>query len=97
MDPPRTRAFGWSLATATAAAAGSSHTDFTTKGGATYLTIFSERLGHANIAFTIQTYQHVLPGMQAEAARVYEQLARPVPPAADDPVEGRRNGRRNTA
>ena len=30
----------------------------------------SERLGHANIAFTMQTYQHVLPGMQADAARV---------------------------
>ena len=29
----------------------------------------SERLGHANIAFTIQTYQHLLPGMQADAAR----------------------------
>ena len=30
--------------------------------------VVSERLGHANIAFTIQTYQHVLPGMQADAA-----------------------------
>jgi len=30
--------------------------------------VVSERLGHANIAFTIQTCQHVLPGMQAEAA-----------------------------
>jgi integrase len=28
----------------------------------------SERLGHANIAFTMQTYQHVLPGMQEDAA-----------------------------
>ena len=28
----------------------------------------SERLGHGNPAFTIDTYQHVLPGMQAEAA-----------------------------
>ena len=31
--------------------------------------VVSERLGHANIAFTMQTYQHVLPGMQADAAR----------------------------
>ena len=33
-----------------------------------------ERLGHGNPAFTIDTYQHVLPGMQAEAARVFEKL-----------------------
>ena len=35
----------------------------------------SERLGHAHIAHTIQTYQHLLPGMGAEAARTYERLA----------------------
>jgi integrase len=58
--------------------------------------VVSERLGHANIAFTIQTYQHVLPGMQADAARTYEQLATPVPPAAADPVERRRSSRKNT-
>ncbi|HEX6221976.1 MAG TPA: hypothetical protein VF115_12850 [Acidimicrobiia bacterium] len=34
------------------------------------LTAFS--LGHGNPAFTIDTYQHALPGMQAEAARTYE-------------------------
>jgi integrase len=57
----------------------------------------SERLGHANIAFTIQTYQHVLPGMQANAARTFEQLTAPVPPATTDTVERRRNRRKNTA
>lgn len=36
--------------------------------------VVSERLGHAKPAFTIDTYQHVLPGMQANAARVFEQL-----------------------
>jgi integrase len=36
--------------------------------------VVSERLGHATPGFTIETYQHVLPGMQAEAARVFEQL-----------------------
>lgn len=36
--------------------------------------VVSERLGHANAAFTIETYQHVLPGMQADAARVVEEL-----------------------
>ena len=39
--------------------------------------VVSERLGHANPAFTIDTYQHVLPGMQAEAARVFETLITP--------------------
>ena len=28
--------------------------------------VVSERLGHATAAFTIETYQHVMPGMQAE-------------------------------
>ena len=56
--------------------------------------VVSERLGHANIAFTIDTYQHVLPGMQADAARVYEALARP---SGTTPEELRRKGRRNTA
>jgi integrase len=30
--------------------------------------IVSERLGHANIAITLDTYAHVLPSMQQEAA-----------------------------
>lgn len=30
--------------------------------------VVSERLGHANPAFTMSVYQHVLPGMQADAA-----------------------------
>jgi len=29
---------------------------------------------------TVDTYQHVLPGMQAEAARVFEQLIAPAAP-----------------
>lgn len=51
--------------------------------------VVSERLGHANPAFTIDTYQHVLPGMQAEAARTFEQLKEQRPGTA-----GRRAGRR---
>jgi integrase len=39
--------------------------------------VVSERLGHSHIAFTMQTYQHVLPGMQADAAAAYERLADP--------------------
>ena len=37
--------------------------------------VVSERLGHATPTFTIETYQHVLPGMQADAARVFEHLS----------------------
>lgn len=36
--------------------------------------VVSERLGHAMSAFTIDSYQHVLPGMQADAARCFERL-----------------------
>jgi integrase len=35
--------------------------------------VVSERLGHASIAVTLDTYSHVLPNMQEEAA---EQVAR---------------------
>jgi integrase len=34
----------------------------------THAKIVSERLGHANIGITLDTYSHVLPGMQREAA-----------------------------
>jgi integrase len=59
--------------------------------------VVSERLGQANIAFTIETYQHVLPGMQADAACTYQRLTAPVPPAVADAVERRGNRRRKTA
>jgi integrase len=36
--------------------------------------VVSERLGHANPAFTITVYQHVIPGMQADAATVFSDL-----------------------
>lgn len=38
------------------------------------LKVVSERLGHASAAFTMVTYQHVLPGMQADAAARFAQL-----------------------
>jgi integrase len=52
--------------------------------------VVSERLGHGNPAFTIDTYQHVLPGMQQEAARTFEQLIKVEQPR----TAGRRPGRR---
>ena len=36
--------------------------------------IVSERLGHSTIAVTMDTYSHVLPGMQEEAAKAVEDL-----------------------
>ena len=36
--------------------------------------IVSERLGHASIGITLDTYSHVLPGMQAEAAQAFDAL-----------------------
>lgn len=36
--------------------------------------VVSERLGHSNPGFTMSVYQHVIPGMQAEAAAVFSTL-----------------------
>ena len=36
--------------------------------------IVSERLGHASIGITLDTYSHVLPAMQQEAAEAFDQL-----------------------
>jgi integrase len=36
--------------------------------------VVSERLGHSTPGFTMATYQHILPGMQAEAARTFAAL-----------------------
>jgi integrase len=35
--------------------------------------IVSERLGHASINITLDTYSHVLPGLQAAAAKRFEE------------------------
>jgi integrase len=35
--------------------------------------VVSERLGHSSPAFTMTVYQHVLPGMQADAARAFSE------------------------
>ena len=57
--------------------------------------VVSERLGHANITLTMQTYQRVLPGMQADAADCYQRLTAPTPPAARH--GGTSGSRRKTA
>ena len=40
----------------------------------TPIKVVSERLGHAHPGFTMATYQHVMPGMGAEAAERFSQL-----------------------
>lgn len=42
----------------------------------------AERLGHANIRITLQTYSHVSPGMQEDAAA---KVAALIPRGRDDP------------
>ena len=34
--------------------------------------IVSERLGHSNIGITLDTYSHVLPGMQEDAVTAFD-------------------------
>jgi hypothetical protein len=62
------------------------------------LKVVSERLGHSTPAFTMTVYQHVLPGLQRDAANLFARLVsddldagaavdRPVGPA--DPVADR--------
>jgi integrase len=41
-----------------------------------HLKVVSERLGHASIAITADTYSHVLPGLQAAAAAQFDGLLR---------------------
>ncbi len=36
--------------------------------------VVSERLGHSSPSFTMSVYQHVMPGMQAEAAAIFSRL-----------------------
>jgi integrase len=34
--------------------------------------VVSERLGHSSVGITLDTYSHVLPGMQQDAVRVVD-------------------------
>ena len=63
--------------------------------------VVSERLGHATAAFTIEIYQHVMPGMQTDAAAVAETLLTPASrqllPTASSTASARLKHRKNTA
>jgi integrase len=52
--------------------------------------IVSERLGHHSVAFTLDTYAHVMPGMQAAAVRQLSDLidGAAEPPSAAQPRAG---------
>ena len=41
--------------------------------------IVSERLGHSTVGITLDTYSHMLPGLQEEAARKFEAALKPAP------------------
>lgn len=55
------------------------------------LKVVSERLGHSSPAFTMAVYQHVLPGMQRDAARIFARLVAGPNPEVPDmvPVDAR--------
>jgi integrase len=39
--------------------------------------VVSERLGHATVAFTLDTYSHVVPGLQEAAAKAFDNMFQP--------------------
>ena len=40
--------------------------------------VIQERLGHADITLTLNTYSHVLPSMQEDAAEKLEEILTPI-------------------
>ena len=58
--------------------------------------VVSARLGHSTPGFTMATYQHVIPGMQREAAQVFASILEgcPKPPGL---LPGKSPGRRHRA
>ena len=53
-----------------------SHASLMLKAG-TYPKIVQERLGHASIQITLDTYSHVAPGLQEAAAERFDDLVNP--------------------
>jgi hypothetical protein len=64
------------------------------RAGVRVIRLHDVRHTHASPTFTIETYQHVLPGMQADAAKLFEHLVTragdALLPASRRPVEGRK-------
>ena len=53
-----------------------SHASLMLKAG-THPKIVQERLGHASISITLDTYSHVAPGLQEAAANHFDELVNP--------------------
>jgi integrase len=49
--------------------------------------VVSERLGHSSVAFTLDTYAHVMPGMQPESAELFDRLVFGVAETSNDDQE----------
>ena len=45
--------------------------------GKSNILVVSQRWGHASIAFTLDTYSHVLPGLQEAAAEAFDRMLDP--------------------
>ena len=63
----------------------------------THPKIVQERLGHADISMNLNTYSHVLPVMQDEAAEKMDELLTPINVIDELKIIGERNSpqRRN--
>jgi Phage integrase family len=59
--------------------------------------VVSERLGHADAKFTIETYQHVMPGMQRDAAAMMRPTNNSLLPPRASTGPTRLKPRKNTA
>jgi integrase len=59
------------------------HTSIALKAGVP-VKVITERLGHESPAFTLKQYAHVIPGMQADAARTVASTIRHATPRSDD-------------
>ncbi len=46
--------------------------------------VITERLGHEDPAFTMKQYAHVIPGMQADAARIVASSVKDAMPGPDE-------------
>lgn len=55
--------------------------------------VISERLGHTSIAFTLSTYAHAIPSMQADAASRFDSVFAPETSRASRKKDGRKKKR----
>ena len=54
--------------------------------------IVSERLGHAKVSITLDTYSHILPGLQEAAAESFDKMLKPKVPEVEDVSKMLANG-----